>query len=176
LAAGPAQARVRPAGGSCRSTYGWPIGGHFIQPIRVGQVHIDTVPIQSLRDQQLPSNDDIRKVNVIPTNGRRRSYANHQSLARSNIPMLPKGQPHTQHYLGSAKDPHAIRLFNEPHPDPTGALGANHPQPRMLLRCQELYEPIPDRDYRENLYESPLPQSALHLLFLCTTKSLLSSI
>src|SRR5215218_8641690 len=94
-----------------------------------------------------------------------------KSSARLNIPVLPKGQPHPEHHLGSAKDPHEVRLFNEPHPDPAGALGANHPQPRMLLRSQELYEPIPDRDYRENLYESPLPQVAL-LPFLCTTKSL----
>src|SRR5215207_3640796 len=97
-----------------------------------------------------------------------------ESSPRSNIPMLPKGKPHPENHLGSAKDPHAIRLFNEPHPDPTGALGANHPQPRRLLRSQELYQPIPDRDYRENLYEPPLPHSALLLLFLCTTKSLLS--
>src|SRR5829696_2655397 len=96
-----------------------------------------------------------------------------ESSPRSNIPMLPKGKPHPENHLGSAKDPHPIRLFNEPHPDPTGALGANHPQPRMLLRSQELYEPIPDCDYREILYESPLPHSAL-LLFLCSTKSLLS--
>src|SRR5215218_8705917 len=95
-----------------------------------------------------------------------------KSSARLNIPVLPKGQPHPEHHLGSAKDPHEVRLFNEPHPDPTGALGANHPQPRMLVRSQELYEPIPDRDYRENLYESPLPHRALLLVFLCTTKSL----
>src|SRR5918999_2994241 len=95
--------------------------------------------------------------------------------APSNVPVLPEGQPHPEHHLGSAKDPHAIRLLDEPHRDPTGTLGADHPQPRMLLRSQELYEPIPDRDYRENLYESPLPHSTLHLLFLCPTKSLLSS-
>src|SRR5215204_7713320 len=98
-----------------------------------------------------------------------------KSSARSNIPMLPKGQPHAEHHLDGAKDPHPVRLFNEPHPDPTGALGADHPQPRMSLRSQELYQPIPDRDYRENLYESPLPHSALLLLFLCSTKGLLSS-
>jgi hypothetical protein len=92
-----------------------------------------------------------------------------------NIPMLPKGKPHPEHHLGSAKDPHTLRLFNEPRRDPTGALGANHPQPRMLLRSQELYEPIPDRDYCESLYESPLPHSALLLLSLCSTKSLLAS-
>src|SRR5215207_11205514 len=86
--------------------------------------------------------------------------------------MLPEGQPHPEHHLGGAKDPHAIRLLDEPHPDSTGALGTDNPQPRMLLRSQELYEPIPDRDYRENLYESPLPHRALLLLFLCTTKSL----
>jgi hypothetical protein len=99
-----------------------------------------------------------------------------KSSANLNIPMLPKGKPHPEHHLGSAKDPHPVRLFNEPHPDPTGALGANHPQPRMLLRSEELYQPIPDRDYRENLYESPLPQSALLLLFSCTTKSLPSRV
>src|SRR5215208_4598220 len=98
-----------------------------------------------------------------------------KSSARLNIPMLPKGQPHTEHHLGSAKDPHPVRLLDEPHPNPTGALGANHPEPRMLLRSQELYEPIPDREYREALYESPLPHSALLLLFLCTTKSLPTS-
>jgi hypothetical protein len=86
-----------------------------------------------------------------------------KSSARLNIPMLSKGKPHPEHHLGSAKDPHPVRLFNEPHPDPTGALGANHPQPRMLLRSQELYQPIPDRDYRESLNEPPLPQSALLL-------------
>src|SRR3712207_445371 len=98
------------------------------------------------------------------------------SSARSNIPMLLKGQPHTEHHLGSAKDPHPVRLLDEPHPDPTGALGANHPQPRMLLRSQELYEPIPHREYRERLYKSPLPHSALLLLFLCSTKRLLTSL
>src|SRR5919112_4948380 len=98
-----------------------------------------------------------------------------KSSANLNIPVLPKGQPHPEHYLGSAKDPYTLRLFNEPHRDPAGALGTNHPQPRMLLRSQELYEPIPDRDYRESLYESPLPHSALLLLSLCSTKSLLSS-
>src|SRR5215218_6229981 len=45
----------------------------------------------------------------------------------------------------------------------------------MFLRSQELYEPIPDREDRESLYESPLPHSALLLLFLCSTKNLLSS-
>src|SRR5215217_8583823 len=94
------------------------------------------------------------------------------SSARLNITMLPKGKPYPEHHLGSAKDPHTLRLFNEPHRDPTGALGANHPQPRMLLRSQELYQPIPDRDYRESLYESPLPHRALLLMFSCTTKSL----
>src|SRR5829696_6557229 len=95
-----------------------------------------------------------------------------KSSARLNIPMLLKGQPHPQHHLGSAKDPHTLRLFNEPHRDPTGTLGAYHPQPRMLLRSQELYEPIPNREYRESLYESPLPHGALLLLFLCCTKKL----
>src|SRR5829696_6057881 len=98
-----------------------------------------------------------------------------KSYARLNVPMLLKGQPHTEHHLGSAKDPHTLRLFNEPHPDPTGALGANHPQPRMLLRGQELYQPVADREYCERLYESPLPHSALLLMFLCSTKSLLTS-
>jgi hypothetical protein len=78
--------------------------------------------------------------------------------------MLPEGQPHPQHHLGGAKDPHALWLLDEPHPDSTGALGTDNPQPRMLVRSQELYEPIPDRDYRENLYESPLPHRALLLL------------
>src|SRR5215204_893691 len=77
-----------------------------------------------------------------------------KSSANLNVPMLPEGQPRPEHHLGSAKDPHP---------------------PRMLLRSQELYQPIPDRDYRENLYESPLPHRALLLLFLCTTKSLLTS-
>src|SRR5829696_2112915 len=93
-----------------------------------------------------------------------------KSSARLNIPMLPKGQPHTEHHLGSAKDPHPVRLLDEPPPDHASALGANHPQPRMLLRSQELYEPIPYCDYREVLYESPLPHSALLLLFLCTPR------
>ena len=98
-----------------------------------------------------------------------------ESSARLDIPMLPKGKPHPEHYLGGAKDPHAVRLLDEPHPDPTGALGAYHPQPRMPLRSQELYEPIPDREYGEFLDESPLPHSALLLvLFLCLTSLLIS--
>src|SRR5215217_479240 len=96
--------------------------------------------------------------------------ASSKSSARLNIPMLLKGKPHPEHHLGSAKDPHTLRLFNEPQRDPTGTLGANHPQPRMLLRSQELYQPVADRDYRESLYESPLPHSALLLLSLCSTK------
>src|SRR5215211_2858183 len=97
-----------------------------------------------------------------------------KSSANLNFSMLPKGQPHPENHLGSAKDPHTLRIFNEPHRDPAGALGTNYPQPRMLLRSQELYEPIPERDYRESLYESPLPHGALLLLFLCSTKGLLS--
>src|SRR5215218_3566084 len=49
--------------------------------------------------------------------------------AVSNSPMLPEGQPQPEHHLGSAKNPHAIRLLNEPHRDPAGTLGAEHPQP-----------------------------------------------
>src|SRR5215217_782390 len=60
--------------------HGWPIGGHFIQPIRVGQVHTDTVRLRSLWDQQLPSGDNIRKVEVIPINGRGRSHADHPAV------------------------------------------------------------------------------------------------
>src|SRR5215203_868409 len=96
------------------------------------------------------------------------------TLKRSNIPMLPEGQPHPEHHLGSAKDPHAIRLFDEPHPDPTGALGTDHPQPRMPLWSQELYEPIPNREYGECLYESPFPHSALLLPLLCSITKLLA--
>jgi hypothetical protein len=96
------------------------------------------------------------------------------TLKRSNVPMLPKGQPHPEHHLGSAKDPHAIRLFDEPPPDPTGALGADHPQPRMLLWSQELYEAIPNREYGECLYESPFPHSALVLPLLCSITKLLA--
>ena len=97
-----------------------------------------------------------------------------KSSARSNIPMLPEGKPHAEHHLRGAKDPHAVQLFDEPHPA-TGALGAYHPQPRVTLRSKELYEPIPDREYREFLYESPLPHGALLLvLFLCLTSSLTS--
>src|SRR5215208_2394862 len=87
--------------------------------------------------------------------------------------MLPEGQPHTEHHLGCAKDPHAIRLFGEPHPDPAGALGTDHPQARMPLRSQEFYEPIPNREYGEGLYESPLPHSALHLRLSCCIMNLL---
>src|SRR5215203_147544 len=35
----------------------------------------------------------------------------------------------------------------------------------MLLRSQELYEPVPERDYRESLDESPLPHGALSSRF-----------
>src|SRR5215218_5338059 len=87
--------------------------------------------------------------------------------------MLPKGKPHPENHLGYAKDPHTIRLFNEPHPDPTSALWAEYPQPRMSLRSQELYQPVPNREYRKSLYESPLPHSALLLLFLSCIISLL---
>src|SRR5215203_5931292 len=99
-----------------------------------------------------------------------------KSSARSIIPMLPEGQPYAQHYLGSAEDPHPLRLLHKPHPDPTGALEADHPQPRMPLRSKELYEPIPDREHREFLDKSPLPRGTLLLvLFLCLT-SLLTSV
>ena len=63
--------------------------------------------------------------------------------APSNVPVLPEGQPHPEHHLGSAKDPHAIRLLDEPHRDPTGALGADHPQPRMLLGARNSMSPSP---------------------------------
>src|SRR5215207_847930 len=88
----------------------------------------------------------------------------------SNIPMLPQGQPHAEHHLGGAKNPHPIRLLDEPHGDPTGTLRADYPKARMLLRSQELYEPIPERDYRESLYKPPLPHGAL-LPFSCRTTS-----
>jgi hypothetical protein len=74
------------------------------------------------------------------------------TLKRSHIPMLPEGQPHPEHHLGGAKDPHPVRLLHEPHPDPAGALGTDHPQPRMPLWSQEFYEPIPNREYGECLY------------------------
>jgi hypothetical protein len=41
----------------------------------------------------------------------------------------------------------------------------------MLLGSQELYKPIPEREYRESLYESPLPQVALLLPFSCCNMS-----
>src|SRR5215212_231483 len=79
---------------------------------------------------------------------------------RLNVPILPESQPHTEHDLGSAEDPHPVRLLDEPHPDPACATGADHPQLRMLPGGQKFYEPIPDRDYRESLYKSPLPHGA----------------
>jgi hypothetical protein len=81
--------------------------------------------------------------------------------------MLPKCEPYTDHHLGSAKDPHTLRILDEPHPDPTGASGADHPQPRMPLRSQELDQSISNREYREGLDESPFPHSALLLQLLC---------
>jgi hypothetical protein len=35
----------------------------------------------------------------------------------------------------------------------------------MSLRSQELYQPVPNREYRKSLYESPFPHSASLLLF-----------
>jgi hypothetical protein len=84
--------------------------------------------------------------------------------------MLPKGQPHAEYHLGSAKDPHALGSLDEPHRDPAGALGADYPQACMLIRSQELYESIPERDYRESLYKPPLPHGIL-LTFSCRTAS-----
>src|SRR5215203_653245 len=99
-----------------------------------------------------------------------------ESSSRLNIPVLPEGQPHSEHHLGSAEDPHPLRLLNKPHPGPAGALGADHPQQRMPLGSQEFYEHIDDCEYREFLYESPLPHGPLLLvLFLCLT-SLLTSV
>src|SRR5215212_11374511 len=86
-------------------------------------------------------------------------------LTCSNVPELPESQPHSEHHLGGAEDPHPVRLLDEPHPDPAYALGADHPQSGMLLWSQELYEPIPERDYRKSLYESPLPHGALSSRF-----------
>src|SRR5215208_2095441 len=79
----------------------------------------------------------------------------------SNIPVLPKSQPHAECHLGDPEDPHPLRLLDEPHSDLACALGADHPKARMLLWSQELYEPIPERDYRESLYEPPLPHGVL---------------
>src|SRR5215216_4561169 len=96
-----------------------------------------------------------------------------ESSSRLNIPVLPEGQPHSKQPLGGADDPHPLRLLHKPHPGPAGALGADHPQPRMPLGSQEFYEPIADCEYRESLYESPLPHRPV-LLFYCSTKSLLT--
>src|ERR687889_709547 len=74
----------------------------------------------------------------------------------SSISVLPEGQPHAECHLRGAE---------EPHPDLARALGADHPKARMLLRSQELYEPIPERDYRESLYEPPLPHGVLPFHF-----------
>jgi hypothetical protein len=86
--------------------------------------------------------------------------------------MLPKGQPHPEDHLGSAKDPHPLRLFNEPQPDPTGALGAYHPQPRMLLRSRNSMSPSPTviiaKASMSHLFHTALFSS----LFLCSTKKL----
>jgi hypothetical protein len=89
----------------------------------------------------------------------------------SNISVLPQGQPHAEHHLGGAEDPHPVRLLDEPHPDPAYALGADHPQPGMLLWSQELYEPIPERDYRESLYEPPLPHGVLPFRFRAVSRA-----
>lgn len=52
-----------------------------------------------------------------------------------------------------------------------GCSGADHPKPRMLPRSEELYEPIPEREYRESLYDSPFPHGALLLPFSCCIRS-----
>jgi hypothetical protein len=100
----------------------------------------------------------IRPRPAIARGWRRVSYA-------SSISVLPESQPHAEHHLGGAEDPHPVRLLDEPHPDLAGALRADHPKARMPLRSQELYEPIPERDYRESLYEPPLPHGVLPFRF-----------
>src|SRR5215212_2299510 len=87
-----------------------------------------------------------------------------------SIPVLPKGQPHAECHLGGAEGPHPVRLLDEPHPDLARALGADHPKARMLLRSQELYESIPERDYRESLYEPPLPHGVLPFRFRAVSR------
>src|SRR5215218_1261098 len=88
----------------------------------------------------------------------------------SSIPVLPKGQPHAECHLGGAEDSHPLRLLDEPHPDLACALGTDHPKARVLLRSQELYEPIPERDYRESLYEPPLPHGVLPFHFRAVSR------
>jgi hypothetical protein len=41
----------------------------------------------------------------------------------------------------------------------------------MLLRSQELYEPISERDYRESLNEPPLPHGALSSRFRAPSRA-----
>ncbi len=90
----------------------------------------------------------------------------------SSISVLPEGQPQPEHHLGSAKDPHALRILDELHPEPTGASRSDHPQLRMPLRSQELDQSISNRGYREGLDESPFPRSALLLQLLCCIRDL----
>jgi hypothetical protein len=67
-----------------------------------------------------------------------------------------------------------LRLLDETHPDPAGALGTDHPQPRMPLRILEHYQLIPNRDYREGLYGPPPPYGPLLLPFSCSIASSLT--
>jgi hypothetical protein len=41
----------------------------------------------------------------------------------------------------------------------------------MFLRSQELYESIPERDYRESFYESPLPHGVLPFRFRAASRA-----
>src|SRR5215203_1234348 len=66
-----------------------------------------------------------------------------ESSVGLNISMLPEGQLHTDHHLGGAKDPHPVRLFNEPHPDPTGALGATTHSRECSLGTRNSMSPSP---------------------------------
>src|SRR5215208_1515012 len=89
----------------------------------------------------------------------------------SSIPVLSKGPPDAGCHLGGPEDTHPVRHLAEPHPDLACALGAAHPKARMLLRSQELYEPIPERDYRESLYEPPLPHGVLPFRFRAASRA-----
>ena len=95
------------------------------------------------------------------------------TLKRLNIPMLPEGQPYPEHYLGSAKDPHPVRLSQR---TTSRSYGCSRDRPPTTANASQepgnSISPSPTviiaKASMSLLFHTALSSS----LFLCSTKKL----